>query len=104
MRLGAVKLRDEKVYELLKKLWELNVKPHMVYLVLRLHADGELHRGKELTDRGYDITDVYDTIELLATNGDLMRSRKQTRLTENGRRDLKLIEGIVEVAQKLIIS
>ena len=97
-------LRDEKVYEILKRLWEENVKPQMVYLVLKLHEDGKLHRGKELTDGGYDITDVYDTIELLAMKKDLARSGKQTRLTENGRRDLKLIEGIAGIAEKLVIS
>lgn len=102
--LGAVKLRDEKVYKLLKMLGELNVKPHMVYLVLRLHEDGNLHRGKELTDRGYDVMDVYSTIELLAEKGDLARFRKQTQLTEKGRRDLKFIEEIAGVAAKLVIS
>ena len=42
----VMKLKDEKVYEVLKMLWEQNVKPHMVFLLLRLHEDGKLHRGK----------------------------------------------------------
>ena len=99
-----MKLRDEKVYEFLKKLGELNVKPHTVYLILRFHEDGKLHWGKELTDRGYDVMDVYSTIELLAEKGDLARFKKQTQLTEKGRRDLKFIEEIAGVAAKLVIS
>jgi hypothetical protein len=102
--LEVMKLKDEKIYEILKKLWEQNVKPHMVFLLLRLHADGKLHRGKELVDRGYDITEVYDTIELLVAKGDLTRFGKQTQLTEKGKRNLRFINEIVEAAGKLIIA
>lgn len=100
----VMKLKDDKVYEILKKLWEQNVKPHMVFLLLRLHEDGKLHRGKELVDMGYDITEVYDTIELLVAKGDLTRFGKQTQLTEKGERNLLFIGEIVEAAQKLIIA
>ena len=100
----VMKLKDEKVYEVLKMLWEQNVKPHMVFLLLRLHEDGKLHRGKELVDMGYDITEVYDTIELLVAKGDLTRFGKQTQLTEKGKRNLRFISEIVEAAQRLIIA
>ena len=53
---------------------------------------------------GYDITDVYDTIELLMAKGDMTRFGKQTKLTEKGKRDLRFIAEIVDVAQKLIIA
>lgn len=97
-------MKDEKIYEILKKLWEQNVKPHTIFLLLRLHEDGKLHRGKELVDMGYDITEVYDTIELLVAKGDLTRFGKQTQLTEKGKRNLRFINEIVEAAGKLIIA
>ena len=51
-------MKDEKKYEILKALWEQNIKPHMIYLILKTHMDMELHRGKELIKKGYDITEV----------------------------------------------
>jgi predicted transcriptional regulator len=97
-------MEDERVYELLKKLWEQNIKPHMVFLILKTHADGEYHRGKELVDRGYDITEVYDTIEILVAKGDLTRSGKKTIITEKGRRILECIEELIAIGEKLVIT
>ena len=95
---------DDRIYEILKKLSEQNVKPHMVFKVLRLHQDGELHRGIELVNQGYDTTEVYDTIELLVGKGDLTRFGKQTKITEKGRKILKLIDEGIALAEKIIIE
>jgi hypothetical protein len=96
-------MEEGKVFDILKRLSEQNVKPHMVYLVLKLHEDGELHRGIELVKKGHDITDVYDTIELLVAKGDLTRFGKQTKITEKGRRILGFIEEIIDIAEKMVL-
>jgi hypothetical protein len=96
-------MEEGKVFDILRRLSEQNVKPHMVYLVLKLHEDGELHRGIELVKKGHDITDVYDTIELLVAKGDLTRFGKQTKITEKGRRILRFIEEIIDIAEKMVL-
>jgi|Deesub1362A_J573_1020465.scaffolds.fasta_scaffold00098_18 predicted transcriptional regulator len=94
---------EGKVYDILRRLYEQNVKPHMVYLVLKHHEDGELHRGIELVKRGYDVTEVYDAIELLVAKGHLTRFGKQTKITENGQRILEFIERIISIAEKMVL-
>lgn len=96
-------MKDEKVFDILKRLWEQNTKPHMAFLILRTHEDGDFHRGKELVDMGYDITEVYDTIELLVAKGDLTRFGKKTKITDKGRRILKLVDEIIEIVDRIII-
>ncbi len=95
---------DEKIYNVLRQLSEQNVKPHMVYIVLRMHEDGELHRGIELVGKGYDTTEVYDTIELLVAKGDLTRFGKQTKITDKGKRTIQLIKEIITIAEKIVIQ
>lgn len=97
-------MKDDKVYELLKKISEQNVKPHMAYLVLNEHEDGELHRGIELVKAGYDTTEVYDAIEMLVAKGDLTRHGKQTRITKKGTKILRFVNEIVDIAEKIVIS
>ncbi|MFQ5975302.1 MAG: hypothetical protein ACE5J5_03175 [Candidatus Hydrothermarchaeales archaeon] len=97
-------MKNGKVYETLKMLWEQNTKPHMAYLVLRTHEDLNFHRGKELVDKGYDITEVYDTIELLVAKGDLTRFGKKTKITKKGLNVLKFVDEIVEIASKITIQ
>jgi len=97
------RMDDKKVYETLKKLWEQNIKPHMLYLILKMHEDGEYHRGKELVDKGYDLTEVYDGIEILVSKGDLTRSGKKTKITAKGRRILRLVDEVIDTASKIII-
>lgn len=98
------KLTDEKVFQLLKKLWEQNIKPHMLFVILKTHNDGQYHRGKELVDKGYDLTEVYDGIEILVSKGDLTRSGKKTKITPKGRKILNLVDEVIETASKIIIS
>ncbi|MFQ5800766.1 MAG: hypothetical protein ACE5HH_03480 [Candidatus Hydrothermarchaeales archaeon] len=98
------KIGEKKVYEQLKKLWEQNIKPHMLYLLLRTHEDGEFHRGKEFVEKGYDLTDVYDGIEILVAKGDLTRYGKKTKITPKGRRILKLVDEVIETASKSLIT
>jgi hypothetical protein len=98
------KLDDEKVFELLKKLWEQNIKPHMLYLLLKTHEDGEFHRGKELVDKGYDLTEVYDGIEILVAKGDITRQGKKTKITPKGRRILRFVDAVIDTASKIIIT
>ena len=93
-----------EVYEQLKKIWEQNIKPHTLYLLLKTHADGEFHRGKQLVDKGYDLTEIYDGIEILVVKGDLTREGKKTKITPKGRRILKLIDEVVDTASKVIIT
>jgi len=100
----AKKLEDEEVYELLKRLWEQNIKPHMLFFLLKTHDDGNYHRGKQLVDQGYDLTEVYDGIEILVAKGDLTRSGKKTKITAKGRRMLKLVDEVIESASKIIIT
>jgi hypothetical protein len=96
-------LDDKEVYEALKKLWEQNIKPHTLFLILKTHADGQFHRGKELVDLGYDLTEVYDGIEILVAKGDLTRSGKKTKITPKGLRVLGFVDEIVETASKIAI-
>lgn len=98
------KMDEKKVYKLLKRLWEQNIKPHMLYLILKIHEDGKFHRGKELIDLGYDLTEVYDGIEILVAKGDLTRSGKKTKITPKGRRTLKLVDEVIETASEIIIK
>jgi hypothetical protein len=98
------KLDDKKVFDLLKRLWEQNIKPHMLYLILKTHEDGDFHRGKHLVDQGYDLTEVYDGIEILVAKGDLTRYGKKTKITPKGRRILKLVDAVAETASKIIIT
>jgi predicted transcriptional regulator len=100
----TAKIEDKRVYELLKKLWEQNIKPHMLFLILKTHEDGEFHRGKQLVDAGYDLTEVYDGIEILVAKGDLTRQGKKTKITQKGRKMLKLVDEIIETASKIIIT
>ena len=93
-----------EVYEQLKRIWEQNIKPHTLYLLLKTHADGEFHRGKQLVDKGYDLTEIYDGIEILVVKGDLTREGKKTKITPKGRRILKLIDEVVDTASKVIIT
>lgn len=95
---------ESEVYEQLKRIWEQNIKPHSLYLLLKTHADGEFHRGKELVDKGYDLTEIYDGIEILVVKGDLTREGKKTKITPKGRRILKLIDEVVDTASKIIIT
>lgn len=95
---------NKKVFEILKKLYEQNEKPHMMYLVLDTHNDGEFHRGKELVDNGYDVTEVYDTIKDLVIKGDLTRFGKKTKITPKGKRMLGFVEDIIAVAEKLVLK
>lgn len=97
-------MNDNNVYDVLKMLSEQNVKPHMVYKVLRLHKDSELHRGIELVNEGYDTTEVYDTIELLVGKGDLTRFGKQTKITEKGKRIFSFIQEGINLAEKLVLK
>jgi hypothetical protein len=99
-----ISLDEKKVYNRLKRLWEQNIKPHMLYLLLKTHEDGELHRGKELLDKGYDLTEVYDRIEILVAKGDITRDGKKTKITSKGRKILKLVDEISETASKIIIT
>ncbi len=100
----AKKYDEKKVYETLKALWEQNIKPHMLYLLLKVHEDGEFHRGKELVNQGYDLTAVYDGIEVLVVKGDLTREGKKTKITPKGRKIIKLVEEVVETASKVVID
>src|SRR3990172_1992925 len=93
-----------EVYEQLKRIWEQNIKPHTLYLLIKTHADGEFHRGKQLVDKGYDLTEIYDGIEILVVKGDLTREGKKTKITPKGRRILKLIDEVVDTASKVIIT
>ncbi len=97
-------LTDERVYEILKKLSEQNVKPHIVFMLLRLHEDGKLHRGIELVSKGFEATEVYSTIELLVAKGDLTRYGKKTKITEKGRRILRYIDEMISLAEKIVIE
>ncbi len=97
-------MKDDKVYNILKKISEQNVKPHMAYLVLNVHKDGELHRGIELVKKGYDTTEVYDTIEMLVAKGDLTRQGKQTRITKKGTKILQCVDEIIDIVEKMVIS
>ncbi len=97
-------LDEKKVFDLLKRLWEQNIKPHMLYMILKTHEDGEFHRGKQLVDKGYDLTEVYDGIEILVAKGDLTRSGKKTKITPKGRRILKLVNEVTETASKIIVT
>jgi hypothetical protein len=98
----ARKIEDKRVFELLKKIWEQNIKPHMLFLILKTHEDGEFHRGKQLVDEGYDLTEVYDGIEILVAKGDLTRQGK--KITPKGRKILKLVDEVIETASKIIIT
>jgi len=98
----ATAMDEKKVYDLLKRLWEQNIKPHMLFLLLRTHADGEYHRGKELVNQGYDLTEVYDSIEILVAKGDLTRKGKKTKITPKGRRVLKLVDEIIDKASEIL--
>ncbi len=98
------KLNDDRVFEILKKISEQNVKPHMVFKVLKLHEDGKLHRGIELVSQGYDPTEVYSTIELLVGKGDLTRYGKKTKITEKGKRVLRYIYEMIHLAEKIVIE
>jgi hypothetical protein len=100
----ARKIEDKRVFELLKKIWEQNIKPHMLFLILKTHEDGEFHRGKQLVDEGYDLTEVYDGIEILVAKGDLTRQGKKTKITPKGRKMLKLVDEVIETASKIIIT
>ncbi len=97
-------MKDEKVYNILKGLWEQNSKPHMAFLVLNTHKDMDFHRGKALVDKGYDTTEVYDTIELLVAKGDLTRFGKKTKITPKGLKILDFVDEIVEIAAKTVIN
>ncbi len=97
-------MKDEKVYNVLKGLWEQNTKPHMAFLVLNRHKDLDFHRGKELVDKGYDITEVYDTVELLVAKGDLTRFGKKTKITPKGLKTLEFVDEIVGIASKMVIK
>jgi len=97
-------LTDERVYEILKKLSEQTVKPHIVFMLLRLHEDGKLHRGIELVSKGFEATEVYSTIELLVAKGDLTRYGKKTKITEKGRRILRYIDEMISLAEKIVIE
>jgi hypothetical protein len=98
------KLTDKKVFDLLKRLWEQNIKPHMLFLILKAHEDNGYHRGKELVDKGFDLTEVYDGIEILVAKGDLTRYGKKTKITTKGKRVLKLVDAVVETASKIIVT
>jgi hypothetical protein len=87
---------DKEVYEALKKLWEQNIKPHTLFLILKTHADGQFHLG-------YDLTEVYDGIEILVAKGDLTRTGKKTKITPKGLRVLGFVDEIVETASKIAI-
>ncbi len=100
----AEKMDEKMAYERLKMLWEQNIKPHMLFLILRTHEDGKFYRGKWFVDRGYDLTEVYDAIEILVAKGDLTRQGKKTKITPKGRRILKLVDDVVETASKTIIK
>jgi hypothetical protein len=75
----------------------------MAFLVLNMHKDLDFHRGKELVDKGYDATEVYDTIELLVAEGDLERSGKKTKITPKGIKVLEFVDEIIEIADKMVI-
>ncbi len=100
--MGAI--NDIRVYEILKKLSEQNVKPHIIFMVLRLHEDEKLHRGIELVSNGFDATDVYNSIELLVVKGDLTRYGKRTKITDKGRSIMKLIGEIIAIAERIVIE
>ncbi len=100
----AKQLDEKSIYELLKKLWEQNIKPHTLYLILRVHEDGDFHRGKQLVDKGYDLTEVYDGIEILVAKGDLTRQGKKTKITAKGKRTIDLVDSIISSASKIIIT
>ncbi len=93
-------MKDGKKYEILKGLWEQNIRPHMAYLILNMHMDMDFHRGRELVNKGYDITEVYDTIEILVAKGNLTRSGKKTKITPKGIKTLKFVDEIAEIADK----
>lgn len=95
---------NTKVFGILKQLYEQNEKPHMMYLVLDMHLDGDFHRGKELVDKGHDTTEVYDAIQRLTIKGDLTRFGKKTKITPKGKKTLKFIDEITEVAEKIVIK
>lgn len=97
-------MKDEKIYKILKGVWEQNMRPHMAFLILRMHQDLDFHRGKELVDKGYDITEVYDTIGLLVAKGDLTRFGKKTKITPKGLKILKFVDEIVEIASKIVMQ
>ncbi len=97
-------MKEKKVYNLLKALWELNTKPHIAFLVLNLHKDLDFHRGKELVEKGYDSPEVYDTIGLLVAKGDLMRFGKKTKMTSKGMEILDFVDEIIPVVSKMVIS
>ncbi len=88
----------------MKSLWEQNIKPHMLFFLLKTHGDGNYHRGKQLVDQGYDLTEVYDGIEILVAKDDLTRSGKKTKITKKGRRILKLVDAVIETASNIIIT
>ncbi len=96
-------MKDEKIDTVLKGLWEQNIRPHMAYLILNMHMDLDFHRGRELVNKGYDITEVYDTIEILVAKGDLTRSGKKTKITPKGIKILKFVNEIVEIADKTVV-
>ncbi|GBE18896.1 hypothetical protein BMS3Abin16_01506 [archaeon BMS3Abin16] len=93
---------EKKVYEQLKMLWEQNIKPHILFIVLRTHEDGEFYRGKWFVDQGYNLTEVYDAIEILVAKGDLTRQGKKTRITPKGRRTLKHVDEAIERTSAII--
>ncbi len=98
-------MKDEKVYLVLKGLWEQNIRPHMAFLILRMHRDMEFHRGKELVNKGYDVTGVYETIEILVAKGNLTRvGGKKTKITPKGLKTLKFVDEIAEIASKTVIQ
>lgn len=96
-------MKEDKVYTILKGLWEQNIKPHMAFLILNMHTDLEFHRGKALVDKGYDVTEVYDTIEILVAKGDLTRFGKKTKITPKGLKVLKFVDEVVGIAEKMIL-
>lgn len=95
---------NNKVFDVLKELYEQNEKPHMMYRVLDMHLDGEFHNGIELTKQGYDTTEVYDTIQRLTIKGDLTRLGKKTKITNKGKRMIKFTEEIISVAEKMVLK
>lgn len=95
--------KDSEVYNILKTVSDQNVKPHMMFLILKTHDDGEYHWGKELVKQGYDITEVYDTIKILVAKGYLSRHGKKTLITSSGSKVLKTIDAIIGDLNKLAI-
>lgn len=100
----GMKDNEQRVYTVLKSVWEQNIKPHILYVILKTHEDGEFHRGKELVDRGYDLSAVYDGIEILVVKGDLTRDGKKTKITPKGLRVLKKVDEIAESVSEIIIE